>query len=273
MSKIKIAIGLCLAAVLLIGGVASGEVFQKGNLVLTAGGSVQPKKLPKKRRKPVKLNVSGKIRTKDGSTPPISRKAVIDFDKQGAIYTKGKPKCNPKKLVDRRTKQALKRCRKSLIGKGKTKALVDFPDQDPFVAKGPLLAFLGPKIHGHKSIILHVFANVPAPTAFVVPVLISKHAPGRRYGLRTVTKIPTISGGNGRLISFKLHLNKKWRHKGKVRRFAMAKCRNGRFAARAKIKFQGAPNVTGSLVRPCKTKRRHHHGHHHRRHRRHRHHH
>ncbi len=270
MRKIKTGIGLSLVAALAVAGIASGEVFQKGNLVITADGSVKPKKLPKNKRKPVKLNVSGKIQTKDGSTPPVSRKAVIDFDKQGAVYTKGKPACNPKKLVNRRTKQAVKKCRKSLIGSGTTKAIIDFPDQDPFVAKGPLRAFMGPKIHGKQSIIIHVFAYVPAPTAFVVPVLISHHAPGRKFGLRTVTKIPTISGGNGRLTSFDIHFNKKWRHKGQARRFATAECKNGRFAARTKLTFQGAPSVSGTLVRKCKTAKGHHHKH--KRHRHHRHH-
>jgi len=255
MSKTAKGIALVVILAFAIGGAtASSEVFEKGNLVLKAGGKVKPKKLPKKKRKPVTLKVRGAIDTKDGTTPPIARKVVVDFDKNGGIYAKGKKKCKPRKLIDRRTKAAKKACKKSLIGKGKTEAIVDFPNQDPFVAKGPLLAFLGKKKGRAQTIIFHVFANVPAPTAFVVPVKIKKKAPGRKFGLRTITKVPTISGGNGRLTKFKLKLNKQWRHKGKKRRFTTARCKNGRFVARAKVNFQGAPNVKGGLVRKCKKK-------------------
>lgn len=255
MSKLMQGITLVVMLALGTGAVASAEIFENGNLIIEADGKFKPKRLPKKKRKPIKLKVKGAISTKDGSTPPPARKAIVDFDKNGGVYTKGKKKCNPKKLVDRRTKAAVKACKKSLIGSGKTKAIIDFPDQDPFVAGGPLKAFMGKKIGGNPSVIFHVFANVPAPTAFVVPVVIKKKAPGRKYGIRTLTKIPTISGGNGSLSYFNIKFNKKWKHKGKTRRFATGRCKNGRFVARAKLKFLGGQKVTGGLVRRCKKER------------------
>jgi hypothetical protein len=257
MSKLMQGIALVVILALAAGGaVASAEIFESGNLIVKADGKFKPKKLPKKKRKPIKLTLKGAIRTKDGSTPPVAQKVVIDFDKNGGIYTKGKKKCRPNKLIDRRTKAAVKACRKSLIGTGRTKAVIDFPDQDPFVAVGPLRAFMGKRIHGNPSVIIHVFANVPAPTAFVVPVQIRRKAPGRKYGIRTITKVPTISGGNGSLSFFKVKFNKKWRHKGKTRRFATARCKNGRFVARTKVNFQGGQRIRGGLVRRCKKKRR-----------------
>ena len=82
--------------------------------------------------------------------------------------------CRPAKswqLENTLTAEAKRKCKeKALVGKGSARELaIDFPDQDPFDAPGPLLAFNGKPKGGKQVLLLHVFAHVPAPTTFVVP--------------------------------------------------------------------------------------------------------
>ena len=85
-------------------------------------------------------------------------------------------------------------------------------NRHPFGASGPLLIFNASK--GNKqALLLHVYAKVPAPTTFVVPVKIKK-AHGK-YGTNAFIKVPTIVSGSGSVTSFKATIGKKWTYKGK----------------------------------------------------------
>ncbi len=207
---------------------------------------------------------------------------VVDFDKNGKYFNKGFPTCKPQKLVNLRTAQAKKKCKDALIGKGSTKAIVDFPDQAPFTAKGPLLIFNGPNKGKTKQIIFHVFANVPAPTAFVVPATL-KPLKGGKYGTELSTHIPTISGGNGTLTDFQATVGKTYTVKSKKKHgrkhhkhgrrhghkhgrkslkhakkkkysILSARCANGRFVARFDVTWRDHSRLQGGITRPCKQK-------------------
>jgi hypothetical protein len=244
--------------------IAHGEVFQTGNLKLTADGGVKPKRLPKKKMAPIKLLAEGHVTTLNGETPPIADKVVVDFDKNGKYYNKGFPSCKPKKLIDRRTAAAKKACKKALIGKGRTNGIIDFPDQDPFEAAGPLLVFNGPNKGKHKkTVVFHVFANVPAPTAFVVPATLTP-LKGGKFGTRVTTFIPEISGGNGTLTDFNVKIGKKYKivkkkkngKKVKKKKSILnARCKNKRFVAQFEVTWRDGSKLNGGITRPCKQKR------------------
>jgi hypothetical protein len=190
--------------------------------------------------------VRGSIGTKDGAPPPVLDRIQVDFDKNGTLNTRGLPKCTRRKLLFQKTKQALNRCRPALVGRGSSSAIVDFPDQEPFTAKGPLLAFNA----GPKMMLFHVYANVPAPTAFVVPAKIS-NAPGAAWGKRVKTKIPIIAGGHGTLKSFKLKVRRMFTFKGKRQSYLVAKCPTGVLRARGLFIFKNGDRVTGQVARTC----------------------
>ncbi len=99
---------LALSAVLALGiavaAYAAQITVQAGNLKLTFGGTVSPKGLPKKKLKPIALNVNGKIQTTDGTHPPALREAIVDIDKNGAVNSKGVPVCKRGELEARDTK-------------------------------------------------------------------------------------------------------------------------------------------------------------------------
>ena len=243
---------------------AYGEVFMTGNLKLVADGGVKPNKLPKKKMAPIKLLSEGHVSTLNGETPPIADKVVVDFDKNGKYQNKGFPKCKPKKLIDRRTKAAKRACKKALIGKGQTNGIIDFPDQEPFEASGPLLVFNGPNKGKTKSVIFHVFANVPAPTAFVVPAKITP-LKGGKFGTRLTTNVPTISGGNGTLTDFNVKVGKKYKivkkkkngKKKKKKKLSIlnARCKNKRFVAQFEVTWRDGSKLNGGITRPCKQKK------------------
>lgn len=239
-------------------GGAIGEQKTIGNMTLTVDGSFSPKKLPKKKFAPITLNTEGHVTTDDSTTPPITDRVVIDFDKDGKVYTRGLPTCKTSQLINTLTQTALRRCKKALVGRGQTKATVDFPDDEPFVAAGPLLAFNGKPQGGKPVIIFHVYALVPLPTTFVVPAKIT-NAPGAKFGKRVTVNVPPISGGNGTLTDFTLKINKKWTIRKRGRRvkqsYLLAKCSDRKFLADAHVEWLDGRELDISLIRPCQPKR------------------
>src|SRR5215207_3296961 len=89
---ITMAVGALVA--LAVAGSATAEKPVKvvaGNLELTFNGGFTPKTLSKTKQTPITLNVSGKIRTKDGTHPPAMKQFDLETDKNGAINVKGLP--------------------------------------------------------------------------------------------------------------------------------------------------------------------------------------
>jgi len=232
---------------------ASGETARAGNMVLTFGGNVAPKKLPKKRFAPITLRLNGHIRTVDGSHPPAARRIVLEFDRNGTLFTNGLPVCKPNQLEARTTKAALRACRKALVGRGQTKAEIEFAGQAPFTASGPLLIFNGPRKGRQPSIVMHVYAAVPAPTAFVVRAKVT-NAKSRRFGKRVEIRVPTITGGAGSLTDFTSKVYRAWTHKGKKRSYLIARCSNGRFVARGELRFSDGTTLARNVVRSCRAR-------------------
>lgn len=227
---------------------AKPTVIRMGNLILTVNGDFAPKKLPKNKLSPVKLNVSGDLTTADGTHPPALREVVVDFDKNAANDVTGLPVCTQAKLVATDTKTAKKNCGGSIVGEGSTEVKVEFPEQKPFTAKGPLVFFNGGKKGGKITLFIHAYVAVPAPTALITTTTITKQRSGR-YGLHTVSKVPTIAGGSGSVIKFDFTVNKK------LGKYAMAKCPDGHLNARVtKALFDDGTNGTGTFVRSCTPK-------------------
>ena len=227
---------------------AKPTVIRMGNLILTVNGDFAPKKLPKKKLAPIKLNVSGDLKTADGTHPPALREVVVEFDKNAANDVTGLPVCTQAKIIATDTSTAKKACGPSIVGEGSTEVQVEFPEQKPFRAKGPLVFFNGGKKGGKITLFIHAYVSVPAPTALITTTTITKKANGR-YGLYTVSKIPVIAGGSGSVLKFDFTVNKK------LTKYAMAKCPDGHLNARvSKAVFDDGTNGTGTFVRSCTPK-------------------
>jgi hypothetical protein len=238
-----------LAATALVASVASGDTVTAGNLTIEIEGAVSPQKLSPTTPTPITLTVSGSVETGDGSHPPALKTVALEFDRNGGIYTKGLPTCDPARLTSTLTAQARQICGDALVGTGTVSAQILFPEQAPFNASGPLLIFNGRPRGGRPVLVFHVHANVPAPTTFVTTGVISK-ASGR-YGTSTEIAIPTIVGGQGSLTSFKATLHKTWTYKGEKRSLLFASCPTGQLYAHGDFSFADGTEIAGEVVKPC----------------------
>ncbi len=259
--------GISVLAAAVVGGLligsAAAERVKIGNIILTANGSFKPTKLSKKKMTPIQLKASGHVKTDDGSVPPRANILTIDFDRNGTLTTKGIRRCDPKKLINTSPRAARRKCKKAIVGKGTTKALVAFPEDEPFVAKGPLTIFNGkPKGKGKRkkpTIVFHTRASVPLPTTFITQATVVK-SPLKGMGKRVKIRVPTIAGGNGTLVDFKATISRK---PATGKRYILARCKNGRLKAQGEIRWIGLtdrppPTVkkaSVSIVRKCKKKR------------------
>lgn len=239
---------LCAAA--LTAALAGAEAVKLGNLEISIDGQISPTKLPKAKPAPISLKVSGSVATLDGSHPPALKTLALQFDKHGHIETQGLPTCTTGKLQSTLTAQAKKVCGPALIGTGRAGAQIQFPEQPPFDASGPLLIFNGKPKGKNPVLIFHVHANVPAPTTFVTSGEISpSHG---KYGTSTLIAIPTIVGGQGSLTSFKAQIPKRtWTYKHKKVSLLTASCPTGTLLAHGEFKFADGTEISGDVARSC----------------------
>jgi hypothetical protein len=251
---LTLALGAVIA--LTVAGVAGATktTVRYGNLVITYQGDISPKKLSKSKQTGLSLSIAGKIGTADGTHPPALRSVVVDTDKHGRVNAKGIAVCKAGQLQARDTTTAKKVCKKSIVGSGNTSVEVEFPDQAPFSATGPLVAFNGGVKGGTTTLLIHAYVNVPAPTAIVTTVKIKKRRKGP-YGLRSIASVPVITNGYGSPTAFKLKFGKKFKYKGKQVSYLTAQCATGRFYAHADSKFSDGTHVAGDVVVPCKQRK------------------
>jgi hypothetical protein len=251
---------LLIAAIVVAGlaavGVATAArptIVRAGNVVLKLNGGVAPKALPKRRLAPIALRISGNISTSDGTQPPAAKLVIVDFDKHGTVNARGLPVCRAGKLQARSTVAAKRACPKAIVGRGKTRVRVVFPEQAAFYSTGPLVLFNGGVRGGTTTMYIHAYVNVPAPTAIVTVVKIKRIHKGR-LGTRAIARIPKIAGGYGSITRFAMAIKRNFRFRGRSRSYLSARCANGRFFAHADVVFAGGLRFGGTVVRPCRSK-------------------
>jgi len=246
---------LVLAALLLPGALfssAAADSVRLGNLLITIDGAITPKALPRHEAAPITLDLSGTLKSVDGSHPVALKTLDLEFDRNGHLNTKGLPTCSVSKLQSTLTAQAKAACGPALVGEGKVFAEIAFPEQAPFDASGPLLIFNGVPKGGKQVLIFHVYAHVPAPTTFVTTALISKQ--GGKYGTRALVSIPTVVSGQGSLTSFKAKLNRTFTYKGQKQSLLTASCPTGTLYAHGTFAFVDGSKASGDVVRGCTPK-------------------
>jgi hypothetical protein len=240
---ITMALGALIA--LTVAGIATAEKPVKvraGNLELTFNGDFTPKTLSKTKLTPITLNVSGKIRTVDGTHPPAMKEFDLETDKNGAINVKGLPVCTASKLQSQDTKHAEAICKSAIIGSGQATAEIAFPEQAPIPAKSKIIAFNGGFKGGVTTIYIHAYLTVPTPAAIVSTVKVKKVHNGR-YGLSSITTIPKIAGGSGSVTDFNLTIKKKG--------VLSAKCPDGKLQAHGTAIFTDGTRASAEVIRTC----------------------
>jgi hypothetical protein len=232
------------------GAFAKPHVIRAGNLFLRDNGGISPSRLPRHNQTPISAHIDAEIGTTDGSHPPAVRTLNIDFDKSIQVNAEGLPVCRKGQLTARATEDAKKACPDAIVGSGKGEVEVAFPEQAPFAATGPIVLFNG-GVHGATTLLfVHAYVSVPAPTAVIATVKITRIHRGR-FGIHTVSQIPAIAGGAGSVIHFKLTIGRKFIYKGKRESYLTASCPTGTYYTEGQILFAGGATLQGTHVLPC----------------------
>ncbi len=243
-------IGVGLAMFIAANAFAKVEVVRVGNLFLKDDGGVLPSKLPRHDQAPVGAFVSAEIGTSDGSHPPAVTGVVADFDKTIQLNAKGLPACTKAKLTARDTAHAKGACPDAIVGSGEGEVEVALPEQAPFSAKGPIVLFNG-GVHGKTTLLLvHTYVSVPAPTAVIVAVKITKIHRGH-FGLHIEAKVPAIAGGFGSVTKFKIKIGRSFTYKGRKQSYLTASCPTGHYYAEGKADFADGTSLKITHVLPC----------------------
>jgi hypothetical protein len=239
-------LALALAAVLSLGVAAIASAvsttLRAGDLIVTFGGTTSPKALSKTKYTPVTTNIFGSIKTSDGTHPSAFREAIVDIDKDVKINVKGFPACKAGQLEARDTKAALKVCGNTVLGSGLAHVEIAFPEQKPILVTSPLTVFNGGESGGKIKLLIHIFVTVPAPTAVVTEVTITR----KGTGVHSISKIPVVAGGSGSGIDFNFKLGKTYTYKGKKVGYFEAKCPDGVFKVNVpKVLFKNEAHIPG----------------------------
>lgn len=245
------AAGLAVALVFGAGAARSQvKVYEVGDLVVHDNGGISPRKLPRHEAAPITALLDARVGTKDGAHPPAATSLSIDFDKTLHVNTTGLPACKKGQLLARSTAEARRACGDAIVGSGKGEVEVEFDEQPPFTATGPLLAFNGGTHNGKTLLFVHTYIDVPTPTAVVVETVITKIHRGH-YGMHSLTTIPRIAGGAGSVTAFELRLGRRFTYRGRERSYLAASCPTGHYFVEGHALFGDGTRVHLTHVLPC----------------------
>jgi hypothetical protein len=252
---------LVLGAALAVGGaaVAQAELVLKGNLQVAFNGNISPSKLPRSEPAPVSVQMGGKVKTTDKSTPPKLERIVLEINSHGIIDTTGLPTCPLAKLNSISSAGARKACGDALIGHGNVTSRVTLPGQGAFASNGPLLAFNG-RSKGHQAVFAQVASGAPLPLTYVI-VFDVKKTKGT-FGTSLLGTLPPIASEYGYISAFNLSLGRDYTYHGKKMSYASADCPAPKGFpgavfpfAKASYEFAGGTTLSSKLVRQCKVKK------------------
>jgi hypothetical protein len=221
-----------------------------GDLKLVFDGSVKPKELPRAKPAPIGFSGSGSIATTDGSHPPALQEFVLETDRNAFFDVSGVPVCRATQLQSQDSSHARAICGQAIIGTGIGKVEVAFPEQAPIRVTSPLTIFNGGEQGGVTTLYVHIYVTVPAPTAVVTTVKITKIHHGR-YGLRAVATIPRIAGGSGSATYFSFTIHRFLTVGDKHLSVLRARCPDGHLQAHGLVLFSDGVRSAANVVRRC----------------------
>lgn len=241
----------CLSATSLLSGSALGvSILLPPQVELN--GRTSPSRLPAATHEPIALTLEGRIwdpGVEEERPPPLATLS-LQFDRAGAVFTKGLPVCRPPSSPD----FGWSGCKDALVGHGEVEILVGVPEHPTFRAIGQLEIFNGAP-RGRDPVFLYkVEAHMPAPTTFIASGVIEKsHG---KFGTQTSIRIPTIAAGHGSLVGFRAEIGKAWTYKARRVNLLTARCPDGSLLAHGKFGFSDGSRITGTVDKTCVRRKR-----------------
>lgn len=231
---------------------ASGVESCVTPVCVSATATMRPRQLPKRGNAPISLTSVVRVKTEDGSTPPMLKTLLFLFDKHGTVDARGLPRCTLAKLEGTTPTEARRRCGGALVGKGVGRALVTMPGRAPFTISSPLSFFNGPPSGGRPTLIAHAYETVPLPHTLLVPIVIERISHGR-YGFRARVQMPEIAGGYGAAILAEASIGATRRRNGRRVGYVNAHCSGGRLQVYGTMRFTNGDFFPTTLTSPCHT--------------------
>jgi len=240
-----------IAAVALIAAAgAYALTLELGRTVVSATASVSPRALRSHGQTPVNVGSVVRVKTKDGSQPPVLKQITFIFDKHGSVDARGLPVCTEAKLAETTVEEARKRCAGAIVGEGVGRAEVRLPGKAPTEISSPITIFNAPPSGGRPTVIAHAYETVPAPKALLVPIAIERIHHGR-YGFQVQIQVPEIAGGFGSATLASATVGRARKRGGKTVGYTNAYCEGGRLQVHGTLTFTDNGLFQGTLTSPC----------------------
>jgi hypothetical protein len=238
---------------------AQAELVERGDLFVKFSGGITPTTLPRDRRAPIGIEMSGAVKTLSGSRPPALRHISMALNRSGRLETRGLPICRPAQIDPATSAVALARCRPALVGGGSYVGNTAFPEQATFPARGRILAFNSVQ-SGQPTILAHIYGPDPVPTTRLI-VFHIRHGSGL-YDTTLSGDLPAATNRYGYVRKISLRFFRLFTYRGRVRSYLSAACAAPSgfpgtvFSfARASMAFADGSTLSSSLTRSCRVRR------------------
>lgn len=217
--------------------------------------TITPKKLSKKKQTPVTLNVKTETSstTNANGVPSPAIRAVLDFDRDTRINAKGLSTCDPSKIENTSTEEALRFCKNAKIGGGVAHALLPVGTR-VFNVEQTVTAFNGKPQGGKPMILLHSYGTTPVTVSTVLSGPVT-YRNKEGYGPRLDLTIPLLGGGQGALIDFQAKIHRTFRFKGRKVSYISSTCKDKKLKSRGEFVFRDGVSLTPKLVAKCAQKK------------------
>ncbi len=181
--------------------------------------------------------------------PVALQQAVLEFDRDGRLSTRGLPTCSVSQIEEATPQEARKVCKDSIVGTGHVAASIALPGQAPVLATSLLTLFNGPPQNGNPTVILHARTTVPAPQTFAMVVPIERRSGAFSY--RATINVPPIADGYGALTHIDAKIGRLYSVGGRRLSYASARCSSGILQTQGRFSFADGTVMSGSVSEPC----------------------
>lgn len=234
------AVALVAVAVVAVGSSAAGSVPVEGGYLPFRFDFVVPSKLPRTKPKPVRMLISGKYGTGDGSHVPALDELKLELDRHLVLDVGGIPICHGGGREAGR--EVPGECEDAVVGRGSIEAELAFPETQLITVPGTLAIYNLGRRPGGADLIAWAYFRAPPITGGVAIYIKVRRTDQGRYGWKARFEIPKLAGGSGSITSYSMRFGK---------RIFSATCGNGELAARALSSFTEGERLGAAVFRTC----------------------